>query len=155
MQRCRARRGPDQVTKYTVMPEGVRQWGRLALLLRAGKASGQAPGFSSRLSSLKLSPSCPSYIVGTSTAHISASFSSCFIDFCTLPITGSSWKSGPQPDPQSLVTDPRPPMEVRVTTDSSCPCVSVSDFSCVRFFATVWTMAHQAPLSMGFSRQEY
>ena len=28
-------------------------------------------------------------------------------------------------------------------------------FSCVRFFATPWTIAHQAPLSMGFFRQEY
>ena len=27
--------------------------------------------------------------------------------------------------------------------------------SCVRFFATPWTVAYQAPLSMGFSRQEY
>ena len=25
----------------------------------------------------------------------------------------------------------------------------------VQFFATPWTAAHQAPLSMGFSRQEY
>ena len=25
----------------------------------------------------------------------------------------------------------------------------------VWFFATPWTLAHQAPLSMGFSRQEY
>ena len=28
-------------------------------------------------------------------------------------------------------------------------------FSCVRPFVTSWTVAHQAPLSMGFSRQEY
>ena len=27
--------------------------------------------------------------------------------------------------------------------------------SCVRLFATPWTVAHQAPLSMEFSRQEY
>ena len=27
--------------------------------------------------------------------------------------------------------------------------------SCVRLFATPWTAAHQAPLSMGFFRQEY
>ena len=27
--------------------------------------------------------------------------------------------------------------------------------SCVRFFVTPWTVADQAPLSMGFSRQEY
>ena len=28
-------------------------------------------------------------------------------------------------------------------------------FSCVQFFVTPWTVACQAPLSMGFSRQEY
>ena len=28
-------------------------------------------------------------------------------------------------------------------------------FSRVPLFATLWTVAHQAPLSMGFSRQEY
>ena len=26
---------------------------------------------------------------------------------------------------------------------------------CVRLFVTPWTVTHQAPLSMGFSRQEY
>ena len=31
----------------------------------------------------------------------------------------------------------------------------LSHFSCVRLFETLWTIAHQAPLSMGFSRQEY
>ena len=31
----------------------------------------------------------------------------------------------------------------------------LSRFSCVRLFATPWTVAHQGPLSMGFSRQEY
>ena len=30
----------------------------------------------------------------------------------------------------------------------------LSGFSCVRFFATLWTVAGQALLSMGFSRQE-
>ena len=30
----------------------------------------------------------------------------------------------------------------------------LSRFSCVRLFATLWTVAHQAPLSVGFSRQE-
>ena len=28
-------------------------------------------------------------------------------------------------------------------------------FSCVRLFGTLWTVAHQAPLTIGFSRQEY
>ena len=31
----------------------------------------------------------------------------------------------------------------------------LNHFSCVQFFATPWTVAHQAPLYMGFSRQEY
>ena len=31
----------------------------------------------------------------------------------------------------------------------------LSCFSRVRLFATLWTVAHQAPLPMGFSRQEY
>ena len=34
------------------------------------------------------------------------------------------------------------------------PCV-LSHLSCVRLFATPWTVAGQAPLFMGFSRQEY
>ena len=28
-------------------------------------------------------------------------------------------------------------------------------FGSVRLFATLWTVAHRAPLSVGFSRQEY
>ena len=33
--------------------------------------------------------------------------------------------------------------------------VKVKSLSCVQLFATPWTAAHQAPPSMGFSRQEY
>ena len=33
--------------------------------------------------------------------------------------------------------------------------MKVKSFSHVRLFAIPWTVAHQAPLSMGFSRQEY
>ena len=36
-----------------------------------------------------------------------------------------------------------------------CTKVKVKSLSCVQFFVTPWTIAHQAPLSMGFSRQEY
>ena len=32
---------------------------------------------------------------------------------------------------------------------------SILHFSCVQLFATLWTVAYQVPLSMGFSRQEY
>ena len=34
-------------------------------------------------------------------------------------------------------------------------CMKVKSESCVRLLATPWTAAHQAPPSMGFSRQEY
>ena len=33
--------------------------------------------------------------------------------------------------------------------------VKVKSLSCILLFATPWTAAYQAPLSMGFSRQEY
>ena len=35
-----------------------------------------------------------------------------------------------------------------------CMCM-LSHFSHVQLFATLWTVARQTPLSMGFSRQEY
>ena len=40
------------------------------------------------------------------------------------------------------------------STEESCE-VKVKFLRHVRLFATPWTVAHQAPLSMGFSRQEY
>ena len=33
--------------------------------------------------------------------------------------------------------------------------LEVKSLSCVQLFATPWTVAYQAALSMGFSRQEY
>ena len=33
--------------------------------------------------------------------------------------------------------------------------VKVNSLSRVQLFATLWTVAHQAPPSMGFSKQEY
>ena len=36
-----------------------------------------------------------------------------------------------------------------------CMKVKVKSLSRVRLFATLWSIVHQAPLSMGFSRQEY
>ena len=34
-------------------------------------------------------------------------------------------------------------------------CAVLSRLSCVQLFVTLWTVAHQAPLSMGFFWQEY
>ena len=36
-----------------------------------------------------------------------------------------------------------------------CLKVKVKSLSCAQLFATPWTVAYQAPLSMGFFRQEY
>ena len=42
-----------------------------------------------------------------------------------------------------------------IHTMEYCVCCVLSCFSHVQFFATLWTAACQAPLSKGFSRQEY
>ena len=34
-------------------------------------------------------------------------------------------------------------------------CVPAQSLSCVRLSATLWTVARQAPLSVGFPKQEY
>ena len=36
-----------------------------------------------------------------------------------------------------------------------CVCVCIQSLSCYRLFMTLWTIAHQAPLSMGFPRLKY
>ena len=36
-----------------------------------------------------------------------------------------------------------------------CVCVCVCVLTHIQLFASPWTVAHQTPLSMGFSRQEY
>ena len=43
---------------------------------------------------------------------------------------------------------------VMTALGNSYVCLRAQLLSCVWLFATPWTVAHQAPLSMGFSRQE-
>ena len=44
----------------------------------------------------------------------------------------------------------------RTSTDSAVLCAVLNrSATSVQLFVTPWTVAHQAPLSMGFSRQEY
>ena len=66
-----------------------------------------------------------------------------------------SWLSHHEPADGSLSAQ-TPPL---VSRDSHLPLRTVLYFACVlsqfRFFVTPWTVAHQAPLSRGFSRQEY
>ena len=44
---------------------------------------------------------------------------------------------------------------LRIPPVSSMCAYVLNRFSCVQLFVTIWTVARQAPLSMGFSRQEY
>ena len=71
-----------------------------------------------------------------------------------------TWAAGPQnkhQQPQEDLPSPHHPqlrkdfvnLEVRWGGHASC------HFSCVWFSVTLWTVACQAPVSMGFSRQEY
>ena len=43
----------------------------------------------------------------------------------------------------------------KVTPMVTSMCIHASSISRFRLFATLWTVAHQAPQSMGFFRQEY
>ena len=54
-------------------------------------------------------------------------------------------------------SDPGPlsPEPVLPTTVCVCVCVCVKSLSRVQLFPTPWAVAHQTPLPMGFSRQEY
>ena len=44
---------------------------------------------------------------------------------------------------------------LQVSLVSKVACVYAKSFSCVLFFVTLWTVAHQALQPMEFSRQEY
>ena len=44
---------------------------------------------------------------------------------------------------------------IRLMLKNSLHVYKLSCFSCAWIFATLWTVAHQSPLFMGFSRQEY
>ena len=82
--------------------------------------------------------------------------------FCTDP-QRSSWDWVPATHNgnlqiNALFTDSLPfPVSLLLLPFSIfCVCVCVpSHFSCVQLFVSRWTVAHQAPQSMGFSRQEY
>ena len=54
-------------------------------------------------------------------------------------------KPGIEPGSSALQADSLPAVQFS----------SVQLLSCVRLFATPWTIAHQAPLSIGFFMQEY
>ena len=68
------------------------------------------------------------------------------------------WAAGEKP-PQWEATTMRSPHNATKSSPRACLLqvekVKVKSLSRVWLFVTPWTVAHQAPLSMGFSRQEY
>ena len=67
------------------------------------------------------------------------------------PIDGS-----PPGSPTPGILQARTLEWVTISFSNACKWkVKVKTLSCVRLLATPWTIAYQAPLSMGFSRQEY
>ena len=50
---------------------------------------------------------------------------------------------------------PRKSLYMLLTEFAVCACMHTKLLNHVRLFVTLWAVAHQAPLSMGFSRQEY
>ena len=68
---------------------------------------------------------------------------------------------GPDPGLTCKLTLQRGPLGCACEWAPSCwgmkclPVCVLSRFSCVQLFSTLWTVARQDPLSMGFSKQEY
>ena len=96
----------------------------------------------------RLIPSC---------LHPSCSYSLLMFVFPSLctqtlnPEMGEWWRYG---GPCCLLTHVGYIQRSKLYSLCMCACM-LSLFSCVRLSATLWTVDHQVPLSMGFSRQEY
>ena len=65
-----------------------------------------------------------------------------------FPSTACAHPPGSSPDPWVRVFK-----RIHYVAVCECACV-LNCFTHVRLFATLWTVSHQAPLSMGFSMQE-
>ena len=50
---------------------------------------------------------------------------------------------------------PNPGIEPTSSASAALACMVLSRFSCIQLSVILWTVARQAPLFMGFSRQEY
>ena len=70
-----------------------------------------------------------------------------------------SWKRKQQPTPVLLPEKSHGHRSLEGCSPWGCKELGTTErlnlLTCVRLFATPWTVAHQAPLSMKFSRQEY
>ena len=72
------------------------------------------------------------------------------------------WSGLPFPSPEDLPSRGIKPISPEMaggffyhTHTHTHTCVKVKSLSCVQFIATPWTVAYQAPPSMGFFRKDY
>ena len=72
---------------------------------------------------------------------------------CSLPSRGSGRAFPGGAGPHTLPTAPLPSVRSGVVTAPGCLCAQV--LGCIPLYVIPWTVARQAPLSMGFPRQEY
>ena len=70
--------------------------------------------------------------------------------------TANDSKQPNNPEKEQILRPQHFLISKHITNQNSMVCARVqSHFSCVQLCANLWTVARQAPLSMGFSRQEY
>ena len=95
--------------------------------------------------------------VGTSLALITRGNSRGWDSISSLKATGERWIGGNHDRQESPANVPGQAAASGFPSKKprDCPVCLFSRFSRVPLFATLWTVAHQALLSMGFSRQEY
>ena len=75
------------------------------------------------------------------------------LEWVAIPFSRGSSQPRMEPRSPALQADSEPPGQPYRKEKSKWS--EVKSLSHVRLFATSWTVAHQAPPSMGFSRQEY
>ena len=69
-------------------------------------------------------------------------------------VTQELWVIKPVPDPEAKLSSSEITNPTSITASYNTRMIWWSVLSCVQLFVTPWTGAHQAPLSMGFPRQE-
>ena len=95
--------------------------------------------------------------------QLKMSTSPCALEPDQLPKYVYHWHSiklNTEDNPEASVSHPgapRSPFRMGAVTCPSCwsCCMHAQLLSCVQLFVTPWTVAHKAPLSMGFPKQEY
>ena len=77
------------------------------------------------------------------------------LEWVAIPFSRGSSQPRDQTQVSALQVDSLPAEPQGKPKNTGVDAYVLSRFSCIQLFVTPWTVAHQAPLSMVFSRQEY